>query len=1136
MVPELRVELLGPVRAWSGGREVVLGSQRPRAVFAMLATRHNSVLSRAELVDGVWGDDPPATAAGSLHTYVSTLRKSLEPERARGDAPRLLTSVDGGYRLRVDDECVDAAEFVRLRELAGQQFAGGAPRAALRLLDYALALWRGEALAGVSGPFADAERTRLGELRIATVELRAEVGLAAGRHADLVAELTALVHDHSLRERPRELLMLALHRCGRNAEALAVYRETRQVLVDELGIEPSQSLRRLHDQILAGGAEQPVVARPVAVTTTTARVAPALVGRERELDVVDTLVEEVAAGRGRCLWVEGEMGIGKSALVAAVLARAVGSGFQIAHGVANEFAQRFPLRLALDGLDVHAEATDPRRAAVAKALRDERPAQSILAGGDPLIGAVDSVVTLVETLCAGGPLVLVLDDLHWADEASMLVWHRLCTEMSRLPLLLVGATRPVPHRFEVDRLRRAVTGAGGAVVNLVPLTETDTAHLVAGLVGAPPGPCLRAVTARAGGNPLFVREIADALMRDQVVAVGTDTAEVPSDWLEKAPESLVSAVTSRLGYLSDGTLTVLRSAALLFGEFAVSDLATLLGEPVSALVRSFDEAIAAGVLVDAGSRLAFRHPVIWQALYDSMAVAVRDALHHQAAEALARAGSPVDHVADQLLAAGGEFGQWVIEWLVAAAPVLTFRAPLVAVELLQRVLRSEVGDEVLRATLRAQLASVLFRIGRDTDAEENARRVLRVLRDPNLIAEVRWVLAYVPYRASRADESLVALADALADPVLPEVWRARLTSQLALVQRAGAGELDVAAETARRAIRLGELAGDRFTIGLALEVLWQVDAVRRDYASAVGYLDQALEVVGTDISLIDLRLLLLDNRVFTLECLDRLDDATADLELAVRLAGHSHPVANLHVAAAVHYFWRGQWDTALDRIDAVLNDRAFTGYGLREGGGPEVLLHGVAALIAAHRDDTAGMRRHLEAGLHRPQTTAADRENCDFLIAAQSTAEWRDGNEAAAIAVLSTILDTKYSLMMLRHQWLPGLVRLALDHGDGDTARAAVVVCEREAAQETTPARAAAAARRCRGVLDGDPDGLREVIDHYAAVGRTYELAQTLEDHAVLLHRAGRTTEAEAARARAVAIYGSFGAALDIRSVDERLR
>src|SRR5262245_41977906 len=132
-MPELRVELLGPVRAWSDGREVLLGSSRPMAVFAILATRHNSVVSRAELIDGVWGAGAPATAAGSLHTYISTLRKSLEPERARGAAPQLLTSAGSGYRLRVDHTRVDVAEFARLREQAERLLADGDAPGALRL-------------------------------------------------------------------------------------------------------------------------------------------------------------------------------------------------------------------------------------------------------------------------------------------------------------------------------------------------------------------------------------------------------------------------------------------------------------------------------------------------------------------------------------------------------------------------------------------------------------------------------------------------------------------------------------------------------------------------------------------------------------------------------------------------------------------------------------------------------------------------------------------------------------------------------------------------------------------------------------------------------------------------------------------
>jgi DNA-binding SARP family transcriptional activator/tetratricopeptide (TPR) repeat protein len=1127
MVAELRVALLGPVRAWSGDREVALGSSRPRAVFAMLATQLNSVVSRGELIDGVWGDGAPATAAGSLHTYISTLRKSLEPDRARGATPRLLTSVGSGYRLSICREHVDVAEFGRLREQAERLLADKDPHGALRTADKALALWQGEALSGVGGPFAEAERVRLGELRTATTELRADAGIAAGRHAEMVADLATLVREHPLRERPRELLMLAMHRCGRNAEALAAYREARQVLVDELGIEPSPALRRLHDQILAG--EQTRTHSPLRRVTT--RVAPTLVGRTAELAVVRALVDGVAAGRGHCLWVEGEMGIGKSALVAAALAHAERAGCQVWHAAADELGQPFPLRLVLDTLDVDTDSPDPRRARLATTLHD-RPGQAVLANGDPVIGAIDEVVTLVKELCANGPLVLAMDDLHWADEASMMVWHRLTAETARRPLLLIGATRPVPRRAEIDRLRRDVAGRG-AMVDLMPLTEPDVASLVDDLVGAPPGPHLRAVTARASGNPLYVREIADALLRERAVAVGA-TAEVDREWLDRAPGSLVSAVTARLGYLTETTREVLRSAALL-GEVAPTDLSVVLGRPATDLVASFDEAIAAGVLRSDGTRLVFRHPVIRQALYEGIAVAIRDALHHQAAKALADAGAPVEHVARQLLAAGGDAGPWATAWLDTATPVLVYRAPLVAVDLLRRVIGTDGLDDAMRATCQARLASVLFRIGRDTEAERNARKALPTVSDPDRIAELRWILAYVPYRASRAGEALVALEEALGDPGVHDVWRARLLSLLALVQRSGVGELEAAEETARQAIALGERAHDRFAVGQALEILWQVDAVRRDYVSAIGHLDQAMAVVGTDLSLTDLRLVLLDNRMFTSQCLDRLDDATADLNLALTIAGNSHPAAGLHIAGAIHYFWLGRWDEALAEIDAVLGDPEFTGFGLREGGGPQLLMHGVAALIAAHRDDTAGLTRHLDAGLNLPLTTASDRENCDFLLAAQATAAWRRGDLAGAISVLGTTLVTKHALMMLRHQWLPDLVRLALDHGDAVTAHAAVVACELEAAQETTPARAAAAARRCRSLLEGDIDGLREVAGHYESAGRTYELARTVEDEALLLHRAGRKVEADTALARAVDLYRGLGAGWDIRRVSERL-
>jgi len=567
----------------------------------------------------------------------------------------------------------------------------------------------------------------------------------------------------------------------------------------------------------------------------------------------------------------------------------------------------------------------------------------------------------------------------------------------------------------------------------------------------------------------------------------------------------------------------------------------VVGKPVSALVQPFEEAIAAGVLRDAGLRLAFRHPLIRQSLYEGTPSALRVALHYQAAQALADAGVPEEHVAEQLLAAVGGMGPWAAKWLAQAAPVLHHRAPLVVVELLQRVLETVPIDTVhieagRRAPLMAHLSSVLFRLGRDADAEQWGRNALPHLKDADLAAEIRWVLAYVPYRASQPERALAMLEEALADSGLPHLWRARLMSLLALVQRAGVGEMETARGTAQRAVDLGEEVGDAFTVGQSLEVLWQVEAVRRDYARGVEYLNRAMDIVGTDISLTDLRLVLLDNRMFTLQCLDRLDEAGEDLRMAFELAGHSTPLAGLHVAGAVHRYWLGQWDEAQRDLAAALGDSPdFTGYGLREGG-PVLLLHGAGALIAAHRDDVARLDRHLDVGLNLPVVSEADRENCDFLVAAKAMAAARAGRLSDAIAELGIILDPKYEGMMLRHQWLPELVRMAIDNGDMATARDAVAACEAEAHRETTAARADAAAQRCRAVIERDAEALLPVATHYRAVGRVFELAQTLEERAILLSGSGRRDEAEGVLAKCLDLYRGFGAAWDMRRAEAAVR
>jgi DNA-binding SARP family transcriptional activator/tetratricopeptide (TPR) repeat protein len=212
--------------------------------------RANRVISRGELVDAVWGQDPPASAEGGIYTYVAGLRRIIEPNRSLRGPGRVLVSSGAGYVLHLVPGQPDAVAFEQDLGRARQLRKTGDLAGAVVALNSALSLWRGIAFAGVPGPFAETERVRLGELRSAAAEERADVLLSLGRHEEVVPDLTAMVADNPLRERMRGLLMIALYRCGRNAEALRVFAEGRRVLADELGIDPGGDLSRIHQQVL----------------------------------------------------------------------------------------------------------------------------------------------------------------------------------------------------------------------------------------------------------------------------------------------------------------------------------------------------------------------------------------------------------------------------------------------------------------------------------------------------------------------------------------------------------------------------------------------------------------------------------------------------------------------------------------------------------------------------------------------------------------------------------------------------------------------------------------------------------------------------------------------------------------------
>jgi DNA-binding CsgD family transcriptional regulator len=830
------------------------------------------------------------------------------------------------------------------------------------------------------------------------------------------------------------------------------------------------------------------------------------------MELVRSALAGVASGRGGVVLVEGEPGIGKSALLSGGLADATELGCEIGWAAADELSPRFPLRLLLDCLEIESGSTD-------------HPPGAFVSGSDPMPAAVERALTIVEKLCADGPLVLVADDLQWSDETSLLAWHRLARTARRLPLLLVGAYRPVPHRDELDRLR-ADALAGGALIQLGPLPDPAVAEMVTGLAGATPGPRLLALAAHAAGNPLYLRELVDALVREAAITMdGADQAELVGESTPRAPATLSAAITGRLGFLSQDATTALRVATLLGPEFSIDDVAAVLQRPAAELAGFFAEATAAGVVAP-GSRLSFRHPLIRQALYQEMPGAVRSALHRHAAQALAATGASAERVAAQLLPAGAAVDGWVTGWLVRAAPELADRAPAVAAELLERATGQVPAGMPHWDELAGALARVLFRLGRD--AEVRARQVLAHTDDPALAAEMRWILGERLLRAGRSGDALRVVEQGLRQAGVPVVWRARLAAMAARIHSTSVDDHEKAEATASLSLESANASGDRSAIGYCLLSLSTTALMRRDQPARLAYLDRALGVLADDMEHLDLRLLLLGNRALALSILDRLGeaaDALADArDLADRRTGYTG-LARFHAPAAVVHFWTGRWDEALAELDTARD--------LPDNPRVAPIAGGIASLIACHRDDRATAAAWLSTHAGQQTGTAFDVANRGFLIAARATLAERDGQPAETLRAWRELLEPRYA-QMERHTPLPDVVRAAMDVGDVATAREATDLCERDPG-EAIPGRLAAL-ERCRGLLTGDPDLLTKAGHYLRTAGRLVEYARNCEDLAILLAQRGERRTAKSALAPAMEMYARLGAQWDLRRAGARVR
>jgi DNA-binding CsgD family transcriptional regulator/tetratricopeptide (TPR) repeat protein len=857
-------------------------------------------------------------------------------------------------------------------------------------------------------------------------------------------------------------------------------------------------------------------------------VAAVWVGREEHVGMVRTLLEEAVAGRGGSALVEGEPGAGKTRLLEEALSAAEGLGCSIRHGSGDELWQGYPLRAVLDCLYGDGAAGDRGRGEIVGLLNGD--------GADTpttetsLMAAMDRLLAQVDEICAERPLVVALDDLQWADDASLLMWQRLTKAAPRLPLLLVASCRPVPKRRELDRLRAGLVERGTLPVRLGPLTPEESERFVESLAGAPPGPRLRGRVGLAGGNPCYIEELVTGLLAEEAIEIVGGRAELTTP---DGGRGHLCSLADRIGFLTPSSYETLRQAALLGVEFDAGQLAVVLGRTTRQLLDALGESIAAGLLSDTGDRLRFRHEVIREALYADIPGSVRSALHHDTARALADAGASPPVVAGQLRGVSGPMTGWAVRWLVEHAGTLNAQSPVLAAELIERAIEQGWPTDADRPVLEERLAEAATLLRRPQSAG-----LVRTMRDRTQDPARRAVLGFMLSSALMVQgdmaQALKATEEALAEPGLSVAWHIRLVACRVLCH-ADLDRLDAARAEGEEAVAAAERLGDPLAEAEARHAMAYVYYRLGREREALRHGAQGIARARQIPAAADIRLLMLANVAEGHDRLDEPEDTEQALDEARTLArrvGSTGRLVGMEARSAEFHFRRGRWDCAAGHLERAAELKVLDGW-------VPVLVHGMHALILGHRDQRAAALRHLERV--EPDALAAGTavlRDAGHLLLARALLAERDGRPRDALRVLLPVLSDEYAAGMVheRHWLLPEVVRLALESGDAGSAEAAVAACEAEAAKAPEYPGPRTAAIRCRGLFAQDPAPLAQALAYYEGGSWPLLLGQTLEDLAVAQAWHGDLVASRVSLDRAVEAYSGLGAQWDIARAEARLR
>jgi DNA-binding SARP family transcriptional activator len=671
--------ILGPLVILGPEGPVLVRGVKRRALLAYLLVHTGEAMSLDRLVDDLWDGRPSSGARGTVQSYLSGVRKLIA-----GDDAVTLETQPAGYVLTAPTDCLDAARFEHLYVQATTE---SDPIARVTALDAALALWRGAPLGEFAGSaWADVEATRLQALRLQALQQRIDARLALGRHAEATPELEQLVREHGLDERFWAQLMLAYYRAGRQADALRAYRQVRSILAEELGVEAGVELATLERQILDHDPALTLVtgqqSRPDRVPLSARLgVEGAFVGRDDECARLDAAFEAVRSEQARrVVLVAGEPGIGKTTLVGRFAGAAHAGGAAVLYGHCDEglaipyqpwgealthLVRYLPDRL----LDAHVAARGGELATLApdleRRVNARRPA-SIDPEADRylLFGAV---VDVLARASGDAPVVLVLEDLHWADLPTLQLLRHVVAAEASLRLLVVATYRETDISDEHPLAATLAAMYRESGVERITLGGLGRDALGAILEAATGGgldatglELLDALTAETDGSPFFVIEVLRDLTETGTLRRRDGHWKYTGDAALRVPPSVREVVVQRVRRLDDPAPRLLSVAAVIGRDFDVDLLAAVGDLDELTVLDVLDAASAAALVQPAASeadRYTFVHALIAHALRDTLSPARRRRVHARIARALEaqcgdEPGSRIGELARHWLAAG----------------------------------------------------------------------------------------------------------------------------------------------------------------------------------------------------------------------------------------------------------------------------------------------------------------------------------------------------------------------------------------------------------------------------------------------------------------------------------------------------